>query len=315
MGLPARIIEAQHDFIRYFDNDSGFSGVTDATLGDFDTKIEVAKHLSSHLKMASAYLVTKDMVTLLRHAADGLDDEDRWDRSLAPTPCGFVRFESPIPLREVRGKEMLVHWATWGPAVTTETNLFGKEVRVPGIAVTLWNDARLEPDEVTRLMFEVQGQDKAMSLTHGLFPLTMRLGVDGDRLGASLLTAPDREGEELRPYTNTARIIHALWLMLGQTITSVHEEPVRWKKARAAKFKGLPQAVTVIDLRRIKGVSREPGETHVEWRHRWVVRGHWRWQPYGVGRTERRRIWVAPHIRGPEGLPFLISEKVSVLRR
>jgi hypothetical protein len=53
----------------------------------------------------------------------------------------------------------------------------------------------------------------------------------------------------------------------------------------------------------------------VEWSKRWVVRGHWRWQSYGPGRTERRRIWISPFIKGPDGAPLVVSEKVYDLRR
>jgi hypothetical protein len=31
-----------------------------------------------------------------------------------------------------------------------------------------------------------------------------------------------------------------------------------------------------------------------------ITRGHWRWQPHGVGRTLLKRIWIKPYIRGKE---------------
>jgi len=36
-------------------------------------------------------------------------------------------------------------------------------------------------------------------------------------------------------------------------------------------------------------------------RVRFVVRGHWRNQPHGEGRQERKRIWIQPFWKGPEG--------------
>ncbi len=36
---------------------------------------------------------------------------------------------------------------------------------------------------------------------------------------------------------------------------------------------------------------------------RWVVRGHWRNQPYGPERALRRLTWIEPHWKGPEGAP------------
>jgi len=35
-------------------------------------------------------------------------------------------------------------------------------------------------------------------------------------------------------------------------------------------------------------------------KHRHIVRGHYRNQPYGHGRQERKRIWIAPFWKGPE---------------
>lgn len=44
-----------------------------------------------------------------------------------------------------------------------------------------------------------------------------------------------------------------------------------------------------------------------------LTRGHWRWQPYGKGRSLRKRIWIKPFIRGKElggtaGRTFTLDE-------
>lgn len=78
-------------------------------------------------------------------------------------------------------------------------------------------------------------------------------------------------------------------------------------------------AVTLIDLRPLRQVHTRDDETDPEtgrvYRHRWVVRGHWRQQPHGKGRAERRLQWIAPYVKGPEGAPLLEAEKVMVWRR
>jgi hypothetical protein len=40
----------------------------------------------------------------------------------------------------------------------------------------------------------------------------------------------------------------------------------------------------------------------------WLVRGHWRNQPIGSGRSERKRIWIMPHWKGPQEAPKLFRE-------
>lgn len=44
----------------------------------------------------------------------------------------------------------------------------------------------------------------------------------------------------------------------------------------------------------------EGGDSSWHYHHRFWVRGHWRLQPVGVGRGDRRLLWVRPHLKGPE---------------
>lgn len=58
-----------------------------------------------------------------------------------------------------------------------------------------------------------------------------------------------------------------------------------------------PELVAVAD-----DIARgECSYTRVALSKRFVVRGHFRRQPHGPGRAERKTIWVAPHWKGPEG--------------
>jgi hypothetical protein len=37
---------------------------------------------------------------------------------------------------------------------------------------------------------------------------------------------------------------------------------------------------------------------------RWVVRGHWRQQAVGPNHSEHKPVFIAPHVRGPQGAPL-----------
>ncbi|SIF35524.1 hypothetical protein [Mycobacteroides abscessus] len=77
-------------------------------------------------------------------------------------------------------------------------------------------------------------------------------------------------------------------------------KPAKAKRARVSPNRD----VHVIDVRpRITAASSGGGRT-VEHDHRWVVRGHWRNQPCGPGRTLRRRIWIQSHVAGPADAPL-----------
>lgn len=47
-----------------------------------------------------------------------------------------------------------------------------------------------------------------------------------------------------------------------------------------------------------------------EFSKRWVVRGHWRQQAVGQGRSERRATWIPSHIKGPPGAPLVRPDVV-----
>jgi hypothetical protein len=61
-------------------------------------------------------------------------------------------------------------------------------------------------------------------------------------------------------------------------------------------FIKLRQAVT-------EAVRQEAASRHVEWKHRWWVRGHFRaqWLP---SKQAHRLTWIAPYIKGPDGADF-----------
>lgn len=62
--------------------------------------------------------------------------------------------------------------------------------------------------------------------------------------------------------------------------------------------------------------SSEPAEGSREWRSRWLVRGHWHnyWEGSGTARVLVPH-WLAPYVKGPEGLPVSHAERVFEVSR
>lgn len=58
-----------------------------------------------------------------------------------------------------------------------------------------------------------------------------------------------------------------------------------------------------------------PEERRWQLTHRILVSGHWRQQPCGPGRADRRPIFVPPHIKGPPGAPLVVKPRVKVWSR
>lgn len=316
---PEQIIDSQADLLNRFE-EPAFRRTYEANMsvmkgddGDVRTLMIATRN---HVKAAYAYRVTADMVDLLKHAAESLDDEDIIDVGLPPTGCGIVYFEKPLMLTDARGTPNNIDWATWGPIEVQDK---GRDKAA--LFTTFWNDLR-KPDSVSKRMMHDVNDAATFGRILGQWSIIGGgILVDGRKLQTAYLR-PGRdyedqireEGDTPAPYTNTDRLMYALWLLLNQTITDVSEEYVRKTSAKRAWRMGLPGRVSVIQLRR---VEHKPSDEHgsVEWQHRWIVRGHWRWVPCGTGKTERRRQWIQPHVKGPEGKPFMQSEKLYDLSR
>lgn len=334
---PMEILDAQGDLLERLTSNPDFRQYHALTAtksvvaadGQEDPDIGWAwiSALQNFVHAAYAYRVTEDMGALLEHAAMSLDESDTFDHQLAPTGTGIVYFERPIRVMDVQGKTMLVHWVVWGPA----------DVRGPGMAFAFFNDRYIHADDVWsdfhRNIERAEGvniseQESARvweqaghiigrwaSVSQGAFRSGDSLGpttVEAQIVQQAALIA---KGVEPQLATNLYRYMHALFLLLNQTVVETQDEEAERAGRRRAVRRGLPRtSVTVIQLRRTQG-ARSQGESLVEWSHRWVVRGHWRWQACGVGRQERRRIWIHPFYKGPEDKPLIITDKLYSLER
>jgi hypothetical protein len=117
----------------------------------------------------------------------------------------------------------------------------------------------------------------------------------------------DLEREEYGPVL--ALILRSAWLLMQQPVTTVsNAEYKRQDRRRLERDRIEPAPVRVITLRRAKS-SNDHSESDREYHHQWIVRGHWR-QQYYPSRGVHRPVWIAPHIKGPEGAPMLGGEKV-----
>lgn len=114
---------------------------------------------------------------------------------------------------------------------------------------------------------------------------------------------------------NLLTLMWTFFHMCSQTLTTVSREALPPRTVRALKKFSMPKHVTVVRLRRFSAHPAQEGDSQVEWSHRWVVRGHWRRQRVGPGRQEIRPTWIAPHVKGPDGAPLLMTEKVYALVR
>lgn len=221
----------------------------------------------------------------------------------APAPAGLMAFETSLP-EVVPPNPMLAKDGTLVAAAKVDAIRWyranGKFVIVPLCRIENFGDHPLNPDAPLQELFEVRVS--SASLTWDSFP-----GVEDGDAGATARAA-------------VVVLLGAAWHLMQQpTVATPQPRETTTGAPRGPRKpdEAPSQVVTTVDLRTMRFVptEKEPAETSRTYRHRWVVRGHWRNQTHGKNHEQRRLQWVPSFVKGPEGAPLLASEKVMVWRR
>lgn len=290
---------------------------------------------------AECFFVKSEMTDLISFASGKLDPTDRLDLALVPADRGFAYFEKPLELQDVRGRTMLIHLITW-------KKVFGEKGQM-GLSLSYWNDAYTQPDDVAKQIFDQNKKDPITQLL-GRFHWVRCGSVFQDEIiggedvmpsendmeairkltfkqgGTELLS--EKEWEEYKatklvPATNITRLLWSYFLIMSQTLTEVtkHKPENRAQRKRIER-ENLPSEFVVVQFRKRRYISADTDETQeesaVEWSHRWIVGGHWRWQPYKDPVSKgviKKRIWISPYVKGPEDKPLVAKSKVFVLAK
>ncbi|WP_333746158.1 hypothetical protein [Streptomyces sp. IBSBF 2950] len=236
----------------------------------------VAESLSGEL-----FAVTGPMAELAATAGQSLE---LFETEEADLPCrsGVLVFEQPPQLlrgRDEDGGTVTMHGAAW-------------TFRDDGSGPYAWVTPLAWPNEGSKLLL---GGPRVIPFSlRDLPPMTrQRNGFD------DLITT-----------------LRSAWLLMQQPLANNHTvQPDRAARKRLRRLDREPSPVRVIELRRPKHTSEAgQGDSDREYHHQWIVRGHWRqhWHPK---RQVHRPIWIAPHVKGPEGAPLIGGEKVYRLKR
>jgi hypothetical protein len=137
------------------------------------------------------------------------------------------------------------------------------------------------------------------------------LGLTLDNMATSRQTQI-RDGQTTSQLRDEMRgdepqFILAALAWLEQKIATDTETPVhRARRREFERITGSPNVgVRVVQLRRAESHSSgtaDPSGSHFS--VRWVVDGHWRHQPCGHARADRRLTWIHPYLKGPDGAPL-----------
>jgi hypothetical protein len=249
--------------------------------------------LGRQIHAADLYWVMPDMGALAMGAAGQLADV-RFTPADRPSGIGLAVFDGGAGSVDYQGAEFPVDALSWGPALK-------------GMRLWQWIRRSRREEALRRMGGE---------LGAWMPPLLPAFG--GVLSTSSEATPVEDLSAELR---TSATTLAAAWHLMEQPrlVDRSRLEPDRKERRSLARAGDASPDVTLVDLRRqYVPQDRDGGEGEQggrRYRHRWVVSGHWRDQPYGPERALRRKTWIPAYVKGPDGAPMLTSEKVNVWKR
>ncbi|MFW0183755.1 hypothetical protein ACN082_09690 [Rothia sp. CCM 9417] len=240
------------------------------------------KHNAKLMEEAELWWVAKPMAILASHAKEDLPSGQTLSDN-RPSLAGIIIYEG--------GTGITTEWLD-APEEHQKTSAFG-QVIYPQV-------------EVKGLVW-LPGHILALADT----PLVKRTGVHDKVFVIALSRSAQNHLEKLLITT---------WLLAEQPHLGVsRREPVA-SYGQASRPQHQPE-IRVIKLRETP-THPEPWETESvkegkKWamKHRTVVSGHWRNQPYGPGRGSVKPIYIEPYLKGPSGAPIIVRPTVKVWSR
>lgn len=250
----------------------------------------------NRLREASLFHVSAEMVDVACAAARTIPDFQLAHEDL-PTTAGLMVFDKPPCVTPHLGgaHPVGVKAVCWAPIPNGHNN-------------TLFGSIYLDREEAAPLI-------ASMTVNRRPYTEPKLIFAHG---GEFVWTFGQNEGKSPDPSSflaPLAPILRSTWLLMQQPLTHESQaEPNRASVKRLRRAGHEPTPVRVIELRRPKTAPGAPSESGREYHHQWIVRGHWR-QQWFPKRQVHRPVWIAPHIKGPEGAPLIGGEKVYALKR
>lgn len=244
----------------------------------FDQEIET-------LQSAELLFVNRDMTELSVKAGRTLPTFKIEEHDV-PFPTGFMAFDEPIFNTSDGENVSAISWRVGAAS-------YGEELRT-SIWFTLYSDT-------SRIAHSRTVPERYAYFDFGLC------------LVSSSLESADSDAGVQSIRSQVVRTAVSAWLIMQQPLVEVAEvTPDRAARKRIRRAGQEPQPVRVINLRRPRETGEGVGTSN--YHHQWVVRGHWRQHWYPKLQLHRP-VWIAPHIKGPEGAPLIGGEKVYAWKR
>ncbi len=280
-------------------------------------------------RRAEPYYFSTAICGLVASAARSLPDAIL-TRDLVPRDVGFWWFAEPLPIvrpggpYEIEGMPVTgvraMSWTTnyelaGGSFVPSDASLVaGEQPPSEGHYIPIDADGPIGRT-ATKLYLSVY-----MQVGPGVSPLTnlpMRFDVPWETSAAQSSLSGRSVEDEIESVAvrrqKVAQFMAALCFIRQRVLSTTRE---RADRAARRRLNRPDRDIQVVYLRRAHAT---PGETQfsdaVAWSCRWWVAGHWRQQPCGEARIERRPTWINPYVKGPEDKPMSTKKRLFAVVR
>jgi hypothetical protein len=266
---------------------------------------DAAHHLAleeyRRLAYSELFHITGQMTDLVKVSSTSLPEFTLTPADL-PSPFGFIYFADPVQTIDYSlqgGGIAPVVAMSWGPWK-------GSQWPDGGVWVTTYTDT-------WATLASGVDQGHIVPATAELVRKSMPpLSIDNE---CQIPFSVEPIGEDPQGGNELVRIIRSTWLLMGQSISQTEIlSPDRALRRRFQRQGKEPPSVRVISLRRPRRSDGDDDSNGRDYSHQWIVRGHWRQQWY-PSVNDHRPVWIAPHIKGPEGAPLLGGDRVYSLKR
>jgi hypothetical protein len=245
------------------------------------------------LQGAELYWVSADTCATVWSAYDSYPNDTVLDETFPPAECGFAVFAEPFIGHDAKTEQPIrVDAICWGPVHLRSRN---SDAHGRGVSITSY---RWMPEVASLVVLGRADWLYGVAIVDQCF-------ADDPIPEAGLASVI----EDRKVFSTLCSLVQ------NPRVVENERSPLPRAARRRSERAGIdPDRVRVHTLR-IRGEGDEvapTGETRT-YRHRWVVRPHWRQQAHGPGRSLRRPVLIPPHVRGPKGAP-LLNPKNKVTR-
>lgn len=268
---------------------------------------QLRAHEARRWHFGELFYVTAPMSRLALAASKSLPTFEL-QRCDLPSDFGVIYFSHPIGTTERSGVTIPIELCTWGQAPA--------ELGMPngGVWLSFYSNSDGHREDLIRRTADWPMTDAQVAAAKALSPdwayddeAVWQYGRDASEEAIATI-----ETDSIAHWVTTVR---TTWLLMQQEVAAVDRPPLDRHTRKRLQRSGVVDlmAPRVIALRHIHHEPTHGGGGR-DYQHQWVVRGHWRKQWY---RSQDRHIpiWIAPHIKGPDGAPILGGEKIYAWRR